>query len=460
MTATNLNNQIASPSTTTQISIATASTSSKNSISSKLYLGPGWTNVPGITNLYYAPHEFVQSAKAMVKAEQIHDREGIAVNRLRAASLYFSFINSLSQLAWYILKGVLYFKVLSDPLNNSLVPLSMYISGIGFIICAIEGILETHGLVKTKQFYSELNPFELESFKKALNDPILGQQKFYDLLSKFLKSSELPSEIKSEIETFLNQVYSNEEFNHQSSILFNKIEKNIYTTRLKKLQQIYLQISPENVHAIEASIKNKFPDLSLDKQEELKEKIIKENLKERQNDLIRRVHPWLAEEIQENVSEILQDLQSNPLKSQEAKEKAIEIFKNIKTQSMKKFLIHGIGLTAVLITFAGLILSCVACPFFVPLIILTIGGILAIARYYLDLGLMNSKGWEFKIKNCLPSFLIKKKPSRPEQKLSESVPFLTLDLNRCKQNSFPLESYPSASSKLDYTIAIPSYLVV
>lgn len=388
MTTISSHHQTTNSSLTNQNSIS--SNSSKNSNPSLLYLGPNWTNLPGVGNLYYAPRELLKCAEAFSTAKQIEDKEGIVTNGLRASAFPFTFTNALSQLAWYVLKIGLYFNIISSTLTQVVVPLSIYISGLGFIMCAIEGILEIYGLVKTKHFYSDQFPSDL---KKRFNSP--------------------------------------------------ESEKNSYIERLKNLQQTYLQISPESIDKIEADVKHKFPDRSPDEQQKIKERIVDGHLKKKKSDLIRRIDHWLADEIQENASQVLQDLQSsNPLKSQEAQDKTAEIFKNIKTQSIKKFLIHAIGLAAVLIAVVGLILCCVHCPFFIPIILLMIGAGLSLTRYYLNLGFMNSKGWEFNSENCLPSFL-KNTISHPEQKPPE--PFLPLTLHHYltpKQNSPCLANIP------------------
>jgi hypothetical protein len=460
MSATSLNlgiNHLSLPNQNSVVT-STSSFSSKISNASKLYLGPGYTNLPGITNLFYAPHEFIKSIKAILKAEKINDQEGVLENGLRVVSTPFSFLNSLAQLAWYILEGGIYFKILSAALQNSLAPLTLAISVVGFIICSIEGVLETYGLIRTKQFYSRHFPFELESFKKIFNitDPVQRQQKFLEFLEKFPSKSELPIEVRNEIETFLRRKdYSNEEFSILSTNLLNQIEKNIFLKKLQRLHRTYLQISPEEMNGIERYVQKKFRNISPPEQQQKKENIIKAELNRRKNDLVRRVQPWLANEMSQNVPEIIQNLQSaDSLTSKQAKEKAAEIFNHIKMQSQKKFLIHGIGLTAVLITIAGLILSYVACPLFIPFTVLIIGGILAFARYYLNVGLIDSKDWEFKIENCIPSFIRAIFKKQKEHKVAKPVP-LALDFDLIRSNSLSLENNFHPKNHFNFTITVP-----
>jgi hypothetical protein len=461
MTTTNLNIGINHLSLSNQNSSAASIpvVSSKISNTSNLYLGSGSTSLPGITNLFYAPYHFIKTIKAILLAEQINDREAIVENRLRMTSNQLNFISSLGQISWYILQGGIYFKILSETSQHSLVPLGTFISGIGFIICAIEGILETYGLVKTAQFYTHYYPSEIDALKQIfkLTDPVQRQKKFTKFLEQFSSNTPLPTEVKNEIETFLRKKdYSNEEFSILSKNLLGQIENNFYLTKLQQLQRNYLQISPEEMTQIETEIQKKFSNLSSHEQQQKKEIAIQAELNKKKNDLIRRVQPWLADEISQNASEIIQNLQSaDSAKNKEAKEKAAEIFKHIKTQSQKKLLIHGVGLGAVLFTVAGLILSCAACPYFIPFFIIAIGGILAFARYYLYVGFIDSKGWEFKIENCIPDFIKSIFKKRVQQKV-DSPASLTLNFSLPPRHSYSQESYFPPKSNLDFTLKVPA----
>jgi hypothetical protein len=328
--------------------------------SSKLYLGPGYTIIPGVTNLFFAPYEFFKAAVAMIKAEKVRDNEGMIENGIRVVAAPFSLANSAASLIWYIAKIGLYYKLISESFTHALAPFSFYIAGLGFVMCAIEGVLESLGLHQTKQFYLENYPQEIESLKKLLNGP--DPEKFSHEVEKIIKSATLPFPVKEEIEALL-----------QKHVDFPQIEEKIYLARLKQLHNSYFRGS---------------------------------DLTAKKNELIRRVHPWLADEIERALPGTIQKLQSSdPSKKSEGKEKAEEIFHHIQVQSQKKILIHSIGLAVVITTTVGLILGCLAVPFFIPLIVLMAGAVLALARYYLNAGFMDSKGWEFKVENCIPSIL-------------------------------------------------------
>jgi hypothetical protein len=182
------------------------------------------------------------------------------------------------------------------------------------------------------------------------------------------------------------------------------VQENIYLSKLAYLKHTYLQVSPEKLAEIDSYVREKLPGASADAIEQKKNKLVDANLQINKNDLIRRVHPWLASEIENSLPELIEGLQSaQPAQRKETAEKASALFNDIKIQNQKNLIIHTIGLIAVVITLAGLIAGCIACPAIIPFVLLIIGSVFATARYYLHHGLMDSKGWKFSVSNCIPS---------------------------------------------------------
>ncbi len=442
----------------TNSNIDAFSSSNKNSNDSKLYLGPGYTITPGVTNLFFAPYEFFNGVKAMLAAEKVHDNEGLVENGIRVAGAPLSFLNSASSLILYIAKAGLYFKLISETFTNALVPFSFSISGLGFIMCAIEGVLESLGLHQTKQFYLENYPQEIEFLKKIINDPdpTSRQQKYSYEVGKIIKSATLPLPVKEEIEAllqkqadfipdsainldFMPRIFSYDKAwsskpsscqlaraNAQSDgkrreqkiqvygrVWYTQIEEKIYLARLEQLHNTYFNGNPGDLTA-------------------------------KKNELIRRVHPWLADAIEQALPTTIKNLQGpDSLKRAEGKQKAEEIFHHIQLQSQKKILVHSIGLAAVITTTIGLILGCFAVPFFIPFIVLLAGAVLALGRYYLNEGLMDSKGWDFKVENCIPSIV-----KAIYQKIIESEP--------APATLIPIPKTFKQVKGFDYTLTVPS----
>jgi hypothetical protein len=384
---------------TNQNSTSTPLLQSKISNKVELYLGPSGANLPGMTNFINAPLGYFKSVKALIKAKKIGDCQGLFENSLRIVSAPFSFFNGASSIASNIIKAGIFLKIISQELRDSIGHLSIFISVLGFIICTIELVLETFGLVRAAQFYLKHFPSELESINKNLN----------------------------------------------------QTEENIYLTKLTKLQYSYLKISSKRMEKINLHIQANLSHLSPAAQQEKREKMIAANLESKKNNLIRCVQPGLANEIEQAVPEIIQNLQStDQLKRKEGQEKAAEIFDQIKVQSYKKFLIHAIGIATVLVTVSSLILSCIGCPFFILVIMMIIGTVLSLTQNALSQGLLDSKGWKFEFEKCLPSFLKSTKKQKPPEKFLSTLYF---DPDQAMDLFFP--KHPSSTDNIDLTMTIP-----
>jgi hypothetical protein len=116
----------------------------------------------------------------------------------------------------------------------------------------------------------------------------------------------------------------------------------------------------------------------------------------------------------------------------------------MRVQAHKKFLIYGIGLTAILFTLAALTLP--FAHFAIPAAILiylvisssVLSSVLAIIRVILDKILLDSKGWEFEIENLLPESL-RSKTIKKIYKEREVTRILTAKKNKKKKD---LEHFP------------------
>jgi hypothetical protein len=375
-----------------QISIPSDSPTSQNKIphkDMKLYLGPGYTNLPGATNLFFAPYDFYQALKAFRKAHKINDVEGMYENGLRTIQAPISFGQAALELSWFaISRGMTFLKTIQNtntpPLLSIAGPVLKSITAAAFILCAIEGIIEAVGLIRSFQFYRKIYPFDIENLKSELSRDIL-----------------------------------------------ENLEENIYLTKMQNIRKKYFHISAKKLREINHCIQNKFNHLTLEEKKEKQAQIIQSHFDIKKNKLVRRVHPWLADEIEKSLTPVIEDLRDPKHgKREKAKEKAAAIFKDIQIQSQKKLLIHTIGLLAVLITIAGLIAGCCACPLLIPCLLLAIGTMLSLLRYYLYWGLMQCKGWNFSVGNCIPDYIKKiyeKIISPPHQSEARTIPAVYSD---------------------------------
>jgi hypothetical protein len=317
----------------------------KNSI--ELYLESGSANLPGVSNLYYAPIGFLNAAEGMYRSYSIRDYEGIYESGIRITQAFFSYVHAVIQATWNILYVGKFLHFILNPAVNSWLAVgsvfSRNVAAFGFAICALEGVQEIAGLIRSRNFLNENNP----------------------------------SQIEDSIE----------------------IENNFYLEKLSQMRKDYFTLSTEELSEIDLQVQNKT-------EKTLREKLIKTQLEKKKNALIRRVRPWLANQLEAALPELLKNLAStHQTKREKAKEKAALLFKNIATQSHKHLLVHSTGLLSTSFTITGLILGCFVLPLGVALAFLFIGMILSCVRYCLYHGFMDSEGWDFSAAKCIPDFI-------------------------------------------------------
>jgi hypothetical protein len=325
----------------------------------KLYLGSASSNLPGVSNLYYAPQEFLDAAETMYHAYSLGDREGLYENAIRITQAFLSYVHALIQTTWNILYiGTFLNFALKSKVSSLLAAGSAFskqLSAFGLTICAIEAIQEAVGLTRSIKFLNENNPLQIEELKKS--SP--GKEK--------------------------------------------ELETAFYLEKLSKIQQKHLTISPEDQAEIDLHIQNTASDQSSSEQKKLRDSLIEAKLDRKKNALIRRVRPKLANELEQSIPELLKNLSStNEATRDKASEKAAIIFKRIVTQCHKQQLVHCTGLLSVAFTVIGLILGCFVLPLGIALTFLFIGMALSGVRYCLHHGFLDSKGWKFSVSRCIP----------------------------------------------------------
>ncbi|GEM_PF-7006330 len=414
--------------------MAASQPSIKNSnATSNLYLGPGGTNVPGMTNVYFASNNFIDGIKALIAAHKINDKEGIVENTLRVIQAPFCFSNAFMQCIYNALYAGVYLKILHYPslpfALGPTAPFFLAISIAGFIFCVFEGVLETFGLIRTISFFNEIHPTDIEelNLSLSLNDPKERQLKFSTCIQKILKHP-LPDDLVHEVNSFLEKKDLSEAgFQELANKISDKIERNVYLSKLIKLRESYFQVTPEEVSEINKYAQAHLSGLSSEESDSRRSQILQNTVDSKRCELIRKIHPWLVNEIEESLTEVISGLQSSEKSKQEVcKEKARALFANIKIQSQKKMFVHTLGIIAVVVTLAGLIAGCISCPIFIPFLLLAVGTALAVSRSLVHWGYMNTKGWDFSIKNCIEGLVpesIREFFNKPEVKLPPAEPY-------------------------------------
>ena len=127
--------------------------------------------------------------------------------------------------------------------------------------------------------------------------------------------------------------------------------------------------------------------------------------KARERSLIRRVYPDCAKKVQKMVPLLIE--QYGSINPQEWRKLAVDLLKDVKIQSQKKFLMHSIGMIASAITIAGLVAGMCLCPYATVLSLIIIGGIFSTMRYGINEGMMHMHGWKFDPGHLIPDYVKK-----------------------------------------------------
>lgn len=213
-------------------------------------------------------------------------------------------------------------------------------------------------------------------------------------LGIFLSIFEMVSEIISlkRVVQFNNKVLSNKNLNEN----------------IKYLKSEYFNIDTKEITIINEYTKLKYPHLErADFKQKFKE-ISRKVLQIKKCDLARRMRPWLAMEIEGKIPKLLKGLNSIDDKVRmQSLEEAKSLIASIDLQVTKRLLIHTIGLISLGFTITGLLLTLASGPFLPIFIILGVGGLLAGGRYLLSAGYLESRGWKFRLDNCVPTWVNK-----------------------------------------------------
>lgn len=382
-----------------------------------VYLGPGYSNLPSVINMFFGPRDLYNSLWASIKAYDIGDKEGMVENGLRIAEAPFSIYNAFLQCIWYGLQIAVWAKSLSASVVAMLLPLSITSTAAGLSICALEGALETLGIIRSVRFFKENYPSELQSLinAAALQDPAKRKEQFSACLEKILKI-DLPASVKAEIKAFKENILHSGEFQEASKTLLASVEEKTYLHHLQHLREKSFTVNADKIKEIEKYVE-KLPRLTAEEKLQRKKQIIATNLDTKKNCLIRRIQHRLTDQLEQQLPELIQNLQSpHPEVRLEAKRKAAELFEDLRTQFQKNVLVNAAGLLAVVLTIVGLVLGYVACPLLIIITLFAFGAVLAFGRGYLQLGLLESKGWKFEKERCIPNFVKRIFQKSPEKK--------------------------------------------
>lgn len=138
MTTTNTNYPTNNLSQSNSI-FTTPTARARSSKVSNLYLGSGFSNLPGTTNIIFAPEKLIEQIKATGQAYRIKDQEGVVDNSLSSVTSSFSIYNAFLQLSWYVMHAGTLLNILKKGdfywILHAASPLSKAIFVAGLVVC-------------------------------------------------------------------------------------------------------------------------------------------------------------------------------------------------------------------------------------------------------------------------------------------------------------------------------------
>ena len=381
---------------------------------------PGTTSTaPGIAQVVYAPFETVIAIGALIRSCAIDDEEGKLDASLRLAQQPFSFLGAVGSLTISAMEIGLFFKSFKFP--NYAPYISTLASGLGLALCTLELFCESIGLQRSISFLSKFyysSPPKLPPLSEIQNTTEI-KEKIIKWAQHLIKNPEsmqvdLGMAHSQALLLQLNRLVTNlqaegsflsePEVRAETQRFLQQVNDQILLSDLKHLQREYFIVSQSEMEKIDAIARKKFPELSEAELYRKKDGLTSQFLVRKGSNLARRVQCWFVRELNEKLEPLIEKL-SHPDANIRAlaRVEAKELLELMDIQSKKKMMAHVIGIIGIVILIAGLIAGLVACPYLLPIVLLGVGGLFAIARYHFALGYWNSRGWHFEIYNCIPA---------------------------------------------------------
>lgn len=117
----------------------------------------------------------------------------------------------------------------------------------------------------------------------------------------------------------------------------------------------------------------------------------------------RRIRPWCYEIVKQELQPAIRLLESTYKENRTVGLKKAEgILELVEAQAEKKRLNHILGIAYTILTFAALITTSIACPYIVPLLLLVVSYIAAVAQWGVYAGALDNRGWTFTLSTCVP----------------------------------------------------------
>ncbi len=382
------------------------------------YRGTAWINTPGMSNIVYAPYEAALATGALIRGVVTQDEEAQLDATLRLAQQPFSFFGAIGSISMTVLRVGFYFKSFQF---QSLMPLAnIAASGLGLALCVIEIFFESLGLYRVTSFISNFyctGAPKIPDFSDAQDAEKL-KEKLIRWACYIIDNSELMENnlgaptnqaITQQLSLFIDDLERNSDDLSQADIraqaqnFLLQVNEKLTLTDLKNLHRQYFSISSIEREKIDRIARHRFPDFSRTELDKKKDEIATALVNRKASNLARRIQDWSVHELNEKLDPLIQKLShADPEVRAQAYEEANKLLKSVDIQAKKKMVAHIIGIISIIFVASGLIAGLGACPYILPIVLLSIGGGVALARYYFSLSCWKTRGWHFEISECIP----------------------------------------------------------
>jgi len=381
----------------------------------------GLPNYPGSSNLLYLPVDVYYSIKSLFHSLSHGDGEEIFDTSARLLGAPANLVSAGGFVAGY---GVGF-----GFISISVLPFLPITYAVGAVLCVIEGVVDAISLKRQKDFedtfdfeilshlrdmVSDFDPLKsTEAIEKVTQLMNKDPESLIDLFGEdqFLQLKTLFNQIHQEL---LDDPYGADEILEKYHGPLEEIARVALLKNLNLLQQEFLQLNPDEVNKIYTKVLENNKEKSGEEIQKITFEKLRENLAIKKKKLARRIRPWMVGEASETISPLLRGLVSD---DPEAIKEGLRLADDMHIQSKKKKIAHILGIIALVFAAASMITMMIACPVFLPFLLVGIATTFAIARAGVFSGSLDSRGWTFEPKKLPPEFIRNTifKPEEPEE---------------------------------------------
>lgn len=389
----------------------------------------GFPNYPGSSNLLYLPIDIYYTLKSLGHSIGHGDTEEICDASARLLGMPANLVSAGGFLMGYgIGLGII---------PKTIAPFLPFTYIAGVILCIVEGIVDAWSLDRQYRFEEQFDFDFLSNLRYMVSDFDSSKsseaiEDMAELVNKDPESlKQLYGEQFEDVKKLFNQMNEELEDNpYDADLILKKyaspleeIARLAVMKDLKHLEEEFLQLNPEEVIKIHSKVLQKNQEKSPEEIQEITIEKLREELAIKKKNLARRVRPWMVGEASETVSPILSGVVKN---NSDAIKEGLRLADDIHSQSKKKKIAHVLGIIALVFAAASLVKMCVACPAFLPFLLVGIATTFALARVAVYSGSLESRGWTFEPKKCIPEFIQKRiwgepKPEIKQEKFRQKV---------------------------------------